>query len=163
MMEVRGVLNRLGFVLCIGTAAICTVLHVATFLTILPPVWVLPPFLLMAGAVICANAVQSRPRRLRFTLPTSKLALLGCGLLVYAVLTFAYFYKTTGGASGVGIVDGHYVSQYKGRVIRTITEYEYRMLPNLWTRVMSAWIGMMSVFCASDFVSTANGRFGSNV
>ncbi len=72
--------------------------------------------------------------------------MVGFMLLVYAVLTFVYFYRTTGGASSVTIVDGQYVSMSKSRIIRTITEHEYRMFPNLWTRVMSAWIGMMAVF-----------------
>jgi len=51
----------------------------------------------------------------------------------------------------VAIVDGQYVSKYKDQVIRVITKNEYRMFPNLWTRVMSAWIAMMAVFCARSF------------
>lgn len=68
---------------------------------------------------------------------------LGWALLIYALVTFVYFYKT--------IVDGQYVSKYKDHVIRVISEGEYRMFPNLWTRVTSAWIGMMAVFCARSF------------
>jgi hypothetical protein len=143
-MEMRDALNGLGLVLSVGAAAICLVLHVATFLTIVSLMWIILPFLLVAGAVLCSKAVEPR---LRLTLRTDKVALLGCVLFIYAVLTFVYFYKTTGGASSVGIVDGQYVSRYKDRVIRVITYDEYRMFPNLWTRVMSAWIGMMAVFC----------------
>jgi hypothetical protein len=147
-MEMRGALNGLGFALCVGAAAMCLVLHVATFLTIISLVWIVPPFLLVAGAVLCSKAVEPRPR---LDLRADKVTLLGWVILIYAVLTFVYFYKTTGGASSVGIVDGQYVSQYKDHVIRVITEGEYRMFPNLLTRVMSAWIGMMAVFCARSF------------
>jgi hypothetical protein len=114
-MEVRRVLNGLGLALCIGAAAICLVLHVATFMTIISLVWIVPPFLLVAGAVLCSKAIEPR---LRLMLRSDKVALLGWVLLVYAVLTFVYFYRTTGGASSVGIVDGQYVSKYKDHVIR---------------------------------------------
>ena len=147
-MEMRGALNGLGFALCVGAAAMCLVLHVAAFLTIVSPVWIVPPFLLVAGAVLCSKAIEPRPR---LALRADKVALLGCVLLIYAVITFVYFYKTTGGASSVGFVDGQYVSKYKDHIIRVITESEYRMFPNLWTRVMSAWIGMMAVFGAKSF------------
>ncbi len=80
-----------------------------------------------------------------------KLAIVGWALLIYGVLTFVHFYKTTGGATSVDIINGQYVSMYKDHVIRQITEQEYKMIPNLWTRVMSAWIGMMAVFCARSF------------
>ena len=150
-MEMRATLNGFGFVLCAGAAGMCLVLHVATFVTIVSLVWIIPPFFLVAGAVLCSKAVESRPRLVRLALRRDKVALLGLVLLVYAVLTFVYFYKTTGGASSVGIVDGRYVSKYKDHVIRAISEGEYRMFPNLWTRVMSAWIGMMAVFCGRSF------------
>lgn len=150
-MEVRGALNGFGFALCVGAAAMCLVLHVATFLTIISLVWIIPPFFLVAGAVLCSKAVESKPRSVRLALRRDKIALLGLVLLVYAILTFVYFYKTTGGASSVDIVDGQYVSKSKDHIIRFISESEYRMFPNLWTRVMSAWIGMMAVFCARSF------------
>ena len=34
----------------------------------------------------------------------------------------------------------------KDRFVRYITEKEYRMFPNLWTRVLTAWMTMMVVF-----------------
>jgi hypothetical protein len=37
-----------------------------------------------------------------------------------------------------------YVVMYKSRVIKIISEQEYRMYPSLWTGVMSARIGMMA-------------------
>jgi len=42
---------------------------------------------------------------------------------------------------------------YKDQVLKMITESEYRMFPNLWMRVMSAWIGMMAVFSLTQFSS----------
>jgi hypothetical protein len=98
--------------------------------------------------VLCSQAVEPRPR---VDLRADKGAFLGWVLLIYAVLTFVYYYKTTGGASSVGIVDGQYVSKYKDHVIRAITGREYRMFPNLWARVMSAWLAMGAVFCARSF------------
>jgi hypothetical protein len=147
-MEMRRALDALGFALCGGAAAICLVLHVATFLTIVSLIWIILPFLLVAAAVLCSKAVDPRPR---FALHFDKVALFSWVLLIYAVCTFIYDYKTTGGATSVAVVDGQYVSKYKDRVIRIITEDEYKMFPNLWTRVMSAWIAMMAVFCAKSF------------
>src|ERR1700733_9677017 len=141
-------LNRLGFALCALATVVCTLLHVGTFVTTLSPFWVLPAFFFVAGAVLCARTVQANTR---YATPEGRVALVGWILLVYAVLTFVYFYKITGGASSVAIVDGQYVSMYKSHVIKTITEHEYRMFPNLWTRVMSAWIAMMAVFCSTSF------------
>ena len=122
-MEMRRALIGLGFALCVGAAAICLALHVATFLTIISLVWIVPPFFLVAGAVLCSKAVEPRPR---FAVRFDKVSLVGSALLIYAVFTFIY-------------------------VIRTITQEEYRMFPNLWTRVMIAWIGMTAVFCAKSF------------
>jgi hypothetical protein len=159
-MGMRRALNELGFALCVGAATMCLVVHVTTFLTIVSLLWIVPPFLLVACAVLCSKAVESNPPAL--ALRTDRVARLGLALLVYAVLTFVYYYKTTGGASSVGIVDGQYVSKYKDHVIRVITESEYRMIPNLWTRVMSAWIGMMAVFSARSFALSRIFRSGLN-
>ena len=150
MTKIRRVRNTLGFALFVATATICAVIHVATFVTILPPIWILAAVPTLAGAALCAGRTEPK---FRFKMPSGKLALVGCGLLVYAIFTFAYFYKTTGGASSVGMVDGQYVSEYKTRVIRTISEYEYRFFPDLWTRVMSAWIAMMAVFGVSNLAA----------
>jgi hypothetical protein len=144
----RSALAKLGVSLCLAGFSICLVLHVATFLTIVSLIWTIPPFFLVAGAVICARVVDPKPR---FGLRFDKVAILGWILLVYAICCFVYDYRTTGGATSVGIVDGQYVSMYKDRVIKVITENEYRMIPNLWTRVMSAWVAMMTVFCATSF------------
>jgi hypothetical protein len=159
-MEMRRALNRLGLALCVGAAAICLVLHVATFLTIVSLIWIVPPFLLVAGAVLCSKAVEPKPR---FSLRFDKVAALGWVLLIYSICTFVYDYKTTGGATSVGIVDGQYVSKYKDHVIRIITADEYKMFPNLWTRVMSAWIAMMAVFCAKSFVLPQRPRSDAGV
>jgi hypothetical protein len=138
----------LGLGLCLAGFTLCLVLHAATFLRIVSLVWIIPPSLLLAGAALCSRVVDPRPR---FGLRFDKVAILGWVLLVYGIGCFVYDYRTTGGATSVGIVDGQYVSMYKDQVIKVITENEYRMIPNLWTRVMSAWVAMMTVFCASSF------------
>ncbi len=147
-MDTRRTVNQIGFALCIVATVVCTVLHVATFLTIIPPIWGLLPFFLVFGAVICIKAIESKSP---FTLPRGRSALLSCALLLYAVFTFVCVYRMTGGATSVGIVDGQYVYCYKSHVIRTITQYEYGMFPNLVTRVMSSWIGMGAASCISTF------------
>jgi hypothetical protein len=106
-------------------------------------VWILAPFALMSLAVLCGEAVKSE---LGYKRPTRNRKFLGFAVLAYAVLMFIYFYRTTGGASSVSIVDGRYVSMYKDRILRTI--------PNLWSRVMSAWMGMMAFFYLIQFPST---------
>jgi hypothetical protein len=147
-MYMRGALDRLGFALCVLALAGCVVLHIATFFRAVSLIWIVPPFLVLAGAVLCSRAVAPR---LRLSFRVNKMSLAGFGLLAYAIFWFVYFYKTTGGASSVGVVDGRYVSMYQGHVLRTITEKEYLTFPNLWTRVMSAWVGMMAVFCSKSF------------
>jgi len=47
------------------------------------------------------------------TLPTSRCGLVSVALFAYAIVLFIYMYRTTGGATSVGIVDGHYVYKYK--------------------------------------------------
>jgi hypothetical protein len=147
--------KKFGFTLCLATVAICMILHLATFVMILSPIWILPGVFLIFGAAICATAIQPNGR---LQTPTGKVAIVGSALMIYAVLTFIYSYRTTGGATSVAIVDGQYVSMYKSHVIRTISEYEYRMFPNLWTRVMTAWIAMMAVFCTASFKLPVNDR-----
>jgi hypothetical protein len=156
-MHMRSALDKLGLALCVAAAVICLVLHTATFLTIVSLIWIVPPFLLVAAAVLCSRAVDARPR---FAFRFDRLAMLGWFLLVYAICTFVYDYKTTGGATSVAIVNGEYVSKYKDQVIRVITDNEYRMFPNLWTRVMSAWIAMMAIFCTQSFTLPACLRRG---
>lgn len=133
----------LGFALCVIAAAICALLHVATFVFLIPPVWALIPFPLMLGAILAAKAAGSRPV---FAVPTMRRdwGLLTLAVFVYAVLTFVYVHRSTGGASSVSELDGQYVAKYKNQVIGFITAKEYRMFPNLWTRMLSAWIGMMA-------------------
>jgi len=52
-------LNRLGFTLSASAAAACAVRHVATFVTAVPGLLLVPPFFLFAGAVFCARATQT--------------------------------------------------------------------------------------------------------
>lgn len=147
-MEIRGTLDRLGLGLSVAAAMICLALHIATFLTVVSLIWIILPFFLVAGAILCARVVDPKPR---FGQRLDRAAIVGWVLLFYALCWFAYDYRTTGGATSVGIADGHYVSMYKDRTIKIISENEYRMIPNLWTRVMSAWVAMMAVFCAKSF------------
>jgi membrane protein implicated in regulation of membrane protease activity len=150
LRNVQSSLGRLGLTLCTAAAGLCGSLHLATFVTIVAFLWLLPAFFLLFSAVLCAKGVESDARLRR---PSGILAWLGVVLLVYAVLTFVYFYRTTGGASSVSIVNGEYVSMYKGQILRTITEQEYRMFPNLWVRVMTAWMAMMAVAGLAQFPS----------
>jgi hypothetical protein len=148
---VRSFLGKLGLALSITGGTVCAVLHLATFVTIVPLVWILIPFALLFCSVLCAQAFKTS---LRYRRPTGKWTRLGLVMLVYAVLIFIYVYRTTGGVSSVSIVDGKYVAMNKDQIIRTLTESEYRMFPNLWMRVISAWIGMMAVFSLTQFPST---------
>jgi hypothetical protein len=152
------VARRLGLVLCICLGAFCGILHVATFIATPSPFWIFLSFLFITGIMFCANMVnpQEGVRLPARNWPPS--LAVGAGLLfAYAILTLVYFYRTTGGADSVEIINGHYVSMSKGHVIRTITEREYRMFPNLWTRVMSAWVGMLSVVGINSFVRSEKG------
>jgi len=63
------------------------VLHLATFLTIVPFVWMLIPFALLFGTVLCAQAFKTGWRYQR---PSRNSKRFGLALLVYAVLTFIY-------------------------------------------------------------------------
>lgn len=154
-------LRTSGFVLCVLALAASAVLHVATFVTPISDLFLLifVPFALLLGALLCARALKSRQmgrviwRRSKVfvTGPTGKAAIAGWILFVYSVALFIYQYKSTGGASSVGIVDGRYVYLDKSNVIRSITESEYRLFPAQWARVMSSWIATMASFCLTSF------------
>jgi hypothetical protein len=109
----------------------------------------MPPFLVLAGVVLCARAVNPMPQ----VNEKNKIWVrIGTVLFAYSILLFIYFYRTSGGASSVGGDYGRRVAKYKSQIIRQITEDEYQMFPNLWTRAMSAWIGTLSVFGIMPFV-----------
>jgi hypothetical protein len=105
-----------------------------------------PLLLLIFGAIWCTKASESAPRAFR---PSGATLVLGMALLLYAVLTFVYFYRTTGGAFNVEAVTGHFFAGSKN-ADRPITEYEYRISPNLWTRAMTAWSGTIAVMGLID-------------
>jgi hypothetical protein len=109
----------------------------------------------MFGAVLCVGLVKPQSR---FRLPSRRWALLSSTLVIYAILMLVYVYRITGGATSVDVVDGRYVTKYKNQVIRTVTEQEYRMFPNLVTRVMSAWIGAMSVLGLAQLAQMPDDR-----
>jgi hypothetical protein len=156
------VAKRVGFVLCISLGAFCAILHAATFIATLSLYWILPLVLCLFGIICCANMIpkasfsDTNDWTHGFNALTTKqprpLAIAAGLLFLYFILTFVYFYRTTGGASSVAIVDGRYVSMYKSQVIRTITEAEYRIFPSLWTRVISVFVAMMSVLFLNSFV-----------
>jgi len=127
---------------CIVALVLCAAMHLTTFLAPLAPIWILIPFFLVALAITCDRSIR---RRLPSIEPVTGVGWLQIALLAYAVGTFIYFYQTTGGATGVGVRDGQYVSLYKSKVLRVISEEDFRRFPSLWTRVMSAWIAMMAV------------------
>jgi len=87
------ILRKLGFALCVGAAAICDALHIATFITLVPPVWILPTFALLAGAVLCTQAFKSE---LRFKTPSRNWGIFGFALLFYAILSFVFLYRPPG-------------------------------------------------------------------
>jgi hypothetical protein len=123
---------------------------------------ILFPLFLLAGAALCLRVAQgwnlSVYFRVKPSTPTGKTAVAGCILLVYAILLFIHFYRSSGGASSVGIVDGQYVYMSKSAVIRPISEEEYEMFPTQVARIMSAWMGMMATFCLSSFISPVKVR-----
>jgi len=158
---VRQFPGKLGFAFSITGAAIGLFLHVAMFFTTIPLPWILVPFALLFAAVGCGQAVKAGRR---YQKPARNWKLFGYAALGYAVLTFVYFYRTMGGASGVSIVDGRYVSMYQDRILSTITETQYRMFPILLSRVMSAWIGMTAFFYLTQSPAMGDrGRSGSLV
>jgi hypothetical protein len=152
----------LGKILCLSTVASCALLHAATFLMVVPGLLILVPFFLLMGAILCARVTQgwslSVYRRSRPFFPRGRTAIAGWFLLVYAVLLFIHFYRNSGGASGVGIIDGQYVYMSKDTVLRPISEEEYKMFPTEVARIMSAWMGMMATFCLSSFINEAKNR-----
>jgi hypothetical protein len=124
---------------------------------IVPMPLILLPFFLLGGAAICLRLVQGwklsdyrRYVRTQRFAPTGKAATVGYVLLVYAILLFVHFYRSSGGASGVEIVGGQYAYMSKSTVIRPISELEYKMFPTQVARIMSAWLAMMAAFCLSS-------------
>ena len=72
-------------------------------------------------------------------------------MLLYFLITFAWVLHITGGATSANIRDGRYAYMYKDRIIRTITEREYMIYPNLISRMMSALTGSVSVAALAGF------------
>ena len=150
-----------GKAFCLATLIACALLHAATFLVIVPGLLIPVPFFLLAGAILCARITQGwslsaylrRRRTSRLSAPKGKAAKAGMFLLVYAIFVFVHFYKSSGGASSVGIVEGQYVYMSKSTVIRPISEQEYKMFPTQVARIMSAWLAMMAAFCLSSLTN----------
>ena len=128
-------------------------LHVLTFFTIVSASFLLAVFPFLIVGIVCSNALW--PRR-GFSFP-GKSGLIMAVLLAYFIFHFVYMYRTTGGAAGVGIENGQHVYTYKTRVIRAITDEEYKMWPNLITRVMSVWMAIMAIGLATQFKRSPDG------
>ena len=135
-------------IVCRRLATICATFLTGLCTTPLDPLSLLPidgcgsTVLRVAQGVEPLSLLRMKPSK-----PTDKTAVAGCVLvLVYAILLFIHFYRSSGGASSVGLVDGQYVYMSKSAVIRPISEEEYKMFPTQVARIMSAWMGMMATF-----------------
>ncbi len=155
--RVRRFACKIGLALSFAGGVLCAVVHIATFFTMLPLLWMILPAIPLFAAAIFGLAVKSD---WSFKGHPGYWKLLCLATLVYSLMTLVYYIYTTEGASSVGMVDGRYISLYKDRVIRSISEYEFRMFPNLWTRVMTAWLGMLATVFMMVF-STALQRKNS--
>jgi hypothetical protein len=134
----KPLLYRIGRASSIAAVAMCAAVHVATFVTVVPPAWGLALVAVMIGVLVLTNAVDTqRPFK---KIPRRWLPHL-IALTVYAMGWFLHYYRVTGGSTGESILNGQHVAMNGDRVLRVITEQEFRMFPTLWTRVMSAWIG----------------------
>ena len=150
----KPMLYRIGLASSIAAVATCAAVHVATFVTIVPPAWGLALVAVMIGVLVFSNAVDSqRPFK---KIPRRWLPHL-CALTVYAIGWFMYYYRVTGGSTGESFLNGQYVAMNGDRVLRVITEQEFRMYPNLWTRVMSAWIGAGAAAILTGFARRDDG------
>ena len=144
-MDGQRIFDRLAVTLCIVAAIAAVALNVATFLTTVAGVWLIPTLLASFAGVFFARRAHTGWR-----IPERELTWVGLGLFVYSVLLFVSFFRTAGWTSGVSLIDGQYVATYKNQIVRIITEQEYRMFPNLWMRAMSALIAMGSVFSLAE-------------
>lgn len=139
----RRTLHTLGLALCLTGIATGAVLHVATFITVVSPRWLVPEYALVVGSVLSAFALRY-DRDLQKYSGISRW--LSFALVIYAGLTFVYFYRINGGVSSLSATGGEYAM------------YKYRMLPNLWTRVMSAGICAISYLVLMQFLFDGNAR-----
>lgn len=81
---------------------------------------------------------------------------------MYALFIFAHMYIATGGAIGVGIIDGQYVYRYQSRILRPITQAEYKMFPRLEVRLASAWAATRATFFIWFFSGTPTRNEGTS-
>ena len=146
-------MNRsdLGLSFGIFTLSVCAIINTATFIANVPEYLVLVPFLFLFTAMYCGlspyqRSISFRTDPIRLYSPRGIAAVGGCILLLYAVVVFVHMYIATDGATGVGIADGRYAYMYKSRILRPITQAEYKMFPRLEVRFFSAWTAMMATF-----------------
>jgi hypothetical protein len=93
-----------------------------------------------------------------FTPPVSRSGFVSFALFAYAIVLCIFVYRTTGGATSVGIADGHYVYKYKSEIVRVISEGEYAAFPNLIVRAMSAILAAGAITCAIQFWTSLAGE-----
>jgi hypothetical protein len=125
-------LRNLGLTLSIGSASLCAVVHLLTFVIHTSNTLFLAAFViglvLLFGAVLCLRITRNGWRSPSDTMalipPITKVSVVGCVLLLYSIFLFVSFYRATGGATAVGIVDGQYMYLNKGKIIRPITKEE---------------------------------------
>jgi len=140
--------------IAIAGVVVYITLHVVTFFTRVYP-WLL--FLAVPLLIIGGSRPNIFLQRRRIYSSSRREGLVMLALLAYVAFQFVYFYRTTGGATSVGISDGHYVYKYKTDVLRTISEEEYRMFPNLITRFMSALLANMAIAIVMEIGSSPEG------
>jgi len=143
---VRGIACRAGYIASLANIVLCAVAHVATFVTILPPQTTFVLFVAFPLAIVgvAAGRIPWQRDRSWFVPPPRHEQFVSALLLVYALAMWVYFFRKTGGASGADIIQGQYVFTDKARILKTVTEHEYRMLPNLVIRSFTALFGWMS-------------------
>lgn len=150
MSDVGSFRRKLGYALAAALLGLSVIVHIATFLTFVSFVSLVAIAVVGLGASLCSSSFLGTPR--------GKLAWVAVALFVYAIALFVYGYKATGGASSVSIVDGQYFSMYKGRIIRAITQREYRMFPNLWMRALTAWSAFFAALYFAAFQSEGTSK-----
>lgn len=121
-------LARFAFLLIGNAALVCVLMHLATFWVNVPVGWLNLPFFLifLAGVTMSLARFGRSPSStnlgLRKWLPTAL-------LIGYALATFAYGLIVSGGASSN---------------IRVVTADAAQRHENLWVRVVTAWMLMLS-------------------
>ena len=116
-------------------------MHLATFFIITPIYWVVLPvaLVLVSGMLGRIAGVASSPQ-----LTFRAEGIVTVGIFMYAVSMFVYVYRSTDEATSVAQQNGEYISLHKDRILRSITDREYLIFPNLWARALTAWFVLLA-------------------